>query len=63
MVASGGVLKILGQHVVHTKIFVWPSGIFKVFSKKYLHYEKLVYKNSHLAVCFVTQGQTEGEVY
>ena len=40
LAAFGGFLKILGPHVVHTKIFVGPSQIFYVFSLTFQHHEK-----------------------
>ena len=42
LAASGGFLKILRRHVVHTKIFVRPSQIFYVFSLTFQHHEKVV---------------------
>ena len=40
LVAPGGFSLIVGLHVVHTKIIVWPSQIFLVFFKKFQHDKK-----------------------
>ena len=42
LAASGGFFEIFSPHVVHTKIFVWPSGIFSVFCSTLQHHEKVV---------------------
>ena len=42
LAASGGLTKILSLYVVHTKIFVWPSQNFLVFSSIFQNFEKVV---------------------
>ena len=42
LAASGGFKKIFSPHFVHTKIFVWPSQILKVFSSTFQHHDKVV---------------------
>ena len=61
-------LKILSPHVVPTKIFVWPSQIFYLFSLTFQHHKKVKEQNlkKHFFEMFdfmswfVTRGQNEG---
>ena len=71
--ASGGIFPIITLYVVHTKIFVWPSQMFSLFSSIFQHHEKVVEKNNdqrnHFFKTFdsmswvVTLGQKEGGIY
>ena len=48
LAVSDGFFRILSSHVIHTKIFVWPSQIFYVFSLTFAHHEKVVKKSNDL---------------